>query len=266
MTWHLTEDALARYGNGAARGAEAASAEAHFVQCAACRAAVATFADNARLDRVLTDVVDVLDRPRQGPVERLLRAFRVPDGTARLLVATPALRMSWLLSVLGAVAFAVAAARGNDGDHVFLVLAPVLPVLGVALAYGPLVDDAYELGVAAPFSGLRLMLLRAGSVLATTVVMTALGAFALPGSALVAGWLLPALTLTVVTLALGTAWDTTRAAGVVSAVWLIGTSYALRRHVDVDGAAMQILCLLLLIGGAALLAARRDRYEREVGA
>lgn len=266
MTWHLSPEAVTRYGTGVARGAEAASAEAHLVTCAACRTAVAPYADTSRLDRVLADVTDVLDRPRPGVIERALRLLHVPDGTARLLVATPSLRTSWLLSVLGALAFAVLAARGNDGDVVFLVLAPVLPVVGVALAYGPLVDDAYDITVAAPFGGLRLVLLRAGSVLATTVLMTALGAAALPGSALVAGWLLPALALTVVTLALGTAWGTTRAAAVVAGLWLAGTSVAVRRDLDVDGPPTQLLCLLLLLAGAALLAARGDRYEREVGA
>lgn len=266
MTWHLTAEAVTRYGNGTAHAAEAASAEAHLVRCGACRDAVAAFADGARLDRVLAGVVDVLDQPRPGVVERLLRAAGIPGATARLLAATPALRTSWLLSVLGSLVFAVLAARGNDGDHLLLLLAPVLPVLGVALAYGPLVDDTYEVGVAAPFGGLRLVLLRAGTVLATTVGMTLAGALAMGDTALVAGWLLPALALTVVTLALGTTWDTTRAAAAVCGAWLLGTTAALRRDIDVGGPATQLLCLLLLLGGAALLAARHDRYERGVGA
>ena len=265
MTWHLSPEAVTRYGTGVARGAEAASAEAHLVTCASCRTAVAPYADTSRLDRVLADVTDVLDRPRPGAIERALHLLHVPDGTARLLVATPAMRLSWLLSIAGALVFALFAARGGEVEE-FVLLAPVLPVLGVAIAYGPAIDGAFEVTVAAPFSGLRLLLLRAGTVLAATAGMTGLASLALPGSAMVAVWLLPALALTAATLALGTSWDTTRAAATVGGGWLLSVTAAIRRDVDVTGPATQLLCLLLLVAAATVLAARRDRYEQGVGA
>ena len=261
MTWHLDPEALARYGTGLASGAEAASAEAHLLRCETCRTAVAGYADTTRLDLVLANVTDALDRPRVGPVERLLRAVGVPDGTARVLVATPALRVSWLLSVLAVLAFAVVAARSDGDADPFLVLAPVLPVIGVAIAYGRGTDPTFEIAVAAPFSGLRLVLLRAGSVLAATVLFAGLSALLLPDSGAVAAWLLPALALTVATLALGTTWDPVRAASLVGGTWVIGTTYALRRDLDVGGASTQFGCLLLLAGAAIVVAVRRDRYE-----
>lgn len=262
MTWHLDPHAIARYGTGVARGADAASTEAHLVRCAACRAAVAPYADTARLDRVFADVVDAVGRPRPRGAERVLRALRVPDGTARIVAATPALRVSWLLAVLAALAFAVLAAHSGDGTDVFVVLAPVLPVLGVAIAYGPGFDPAYEIAVAAPFGGLRLVLLRAGAVLGTTAAATAAVSWALPGGLVLGAWLLPALALCVTTLAAGTAFDPVRAAALVGGSWLLVTITALRRDLDVSGPGARLLCLLLLLAAAAVLAVRHDRYER----
>lgn len=266
MTWHLEPAALARYGTGVARGAEAASAEAHLVRCASCRAAVAPYADTVRLDRVFAEVADAVDRPRVRAAERVARAFGVHEGTARVLAATPALRGSWLFAIVAVLSFAVAAAYGGGEADLFVVLAPVLPVLGVAVAYGPGVDPAYEIAVAAPFGGLRLVLLRAGAVLATTVTATAAMAWALPGGPALVAWLLPALALCGATLAVGTSWDPTRAAALVGGSWLLVTTVALKRDLDVSGPHARLLCLLLLAVAGAVLAARRDRYERGVRA
>ena len=55
----------------------------------------------------------------------------------------------------------------------FLVLAPLLPLAGVAAAYGRDVDPTYEIGLAAPMRSFGLLLVRALAVLATTSVMAA---------------------------------------------------------------------------------------------
>ncbi len=265
MTWHLDVTALARYASGAAAGAEAASAEAHLLRCDACRSGVATYVDDARLRGVFADVVDVLDAPRPGGVEPQLRAPGVRDETARQLLATPAMRASWLLSVLAALVFAVAAAWSEGNEDLFLAVAPILPVVGVAFAYGRSVDPAYEITVAAPFGGFRLLLLRASAAVAATTVMTlAIGVF-LPAG-MVGAWLLPALALTTLTLAASTVWDVTRAAAYVGSTWVVAVGLAARWDRDVVGPPTQLVSLLLVAGGIALLAARRDRLEREVDA
>jgi hypothetical protein len=267
MTWHLDDEALARYAAGEARTSEAASAEAHLLRCAACRSAVAPRADAARLAAVFEDVVDVLDAPRAGRLERLLRATGVRPATARLLVATPALRASWLLAVAGALAFAVAAVtRGPESRYVFLALAPLLPVLGVALAYGPEADPAYDVAVAAPYGGFRLLLLRTAAVVATTTAGTLAATVFLPDARLAAAWLLPALALTTATLVAGTVWTPAGAAAFVGVCWLTVLAVAARIGADVTDARGQVTYAVLLAAGAALLAARRDRYEREAGA
>jgi hypothetical protein len=43
--------------------------------------------------------------------------------------------------------------------------APLVPLVGVAVAYGPEADPAHELTATAPYSGLRLVLLRTAAVL-----------------------------------------------------------------------------------------------------
>ena len=86
---------------------------------------------------------------------------------------------------------------------IFLTLAPLLPVAGVALSYGPAADPAYELTLAAPYSVLRLVLLRSVAVVTCTVALTAIGALALADNGWQAvAWLLPALALSAATLAL----------------------------------------------------------------
>jgi len=266
MTWHLDDDVLARYAAGTARTSEAASAEAHLVGCAQCRAAVTPHADPARLDTVFANLTDVLDMPRAGLVERLLRAVHVRPATARLLVATPALRTSWVLSIAGALAFAVAAVQqGSESRHLFLALAPLLPVLGVAIAYGRDADPAYDVTVASPYGGFRLVLLRTAAVVATTSVLTLLTAVVVPDAGLAAAWLLPALALTTATLVAATVWRPAASAAVVASCWLTVVVVAARTDADVSDARGQATYAVLLAVAAAVLAARRDRFEREVG-
>ena len=145
--------------------------------------------------------------PRRGR-GRLVR-LGVPEHLARLLGATPALRASWLLGCALVLAFAAwAATRRADGLVVFLMLAPLLPVAGVAAAFGPDVDPSYEIGLAAPMRSFGLLLLRALAVLVTTTVMAGIAALALPGlQPSAAAWLLPSLGLTLASIALGEAFE-----------------------------------------------------------
>jgi hypothetical protein len=57
--------------------------------------------------------------------------------------------------------FAVLAAQvgsGPDASLAFLTVAPLLPLAGIAMAYGPGIDPTYEIGLAAPMRSLRLLL------------------------------------------------------------------------------------------------------------
>ena len=181
MSWHAEPQLLEAYARGKIDPARAFSIEAHVLECGECRMRAAALVDDARLARVWAAVEARVDRPRRTPVESLLVRAGVRGHVARLLAATPSLTLSWLTAVSLCLLFAVAAAHvGPRGLVVFLALAPLLPLAGVAVAYGPGVDPTYELSVASPMRGFRLLLLRAGAVLTTTIVLVGVAALALP--------------------------------------------------------------------------------------
>jgi hypothetical protein len=204
MSWHIDEATLARYASGGTTAAVAASTEAHLTGCADCRARLVPDVDTGRLDAIWAEVEQRVDLVSLPWLDRTLVRFGQPEETARLLAATPSMSASWLAAIAPAVVFAVSAAESSaTGLVVFLTLAPMLPVAGVAAAYGREADPAYELAVASPYSLLRLLLVRSVAVVGTTDALTAVGGLLLADSGWrAAAWLLPALALSAVTLAL----------------------------------------------------------------
>ena len=159
------------------------------------------------------------------------------------------------------------------GGSWLALVAPVLPVLGVGLAYGPGLDPAFELTAATPSGGLRLVLWRTVSVLLVAVpaalLVQATGLVGPLGAARfgdasprLAAWLTPALVLTLATLALGSLVGLPRASWLVGAVWALGALLPVLAGaappllVAVPDAAWLTagLCSVLLVIG------RRDRY------
>ena len=222
--WHADGEVLAAYRDGRLDTAGRWSVEAHLTSCAACRLQARALVDPARLRRLRATLVEAVDVPRTGMVERLLVRLGVADHTARLLAATPALRGSWLLAVAATLAFAVLAAwvsRGPDATLGFLCVAPLLPLAGIAVAYGPGIDPTYEIGLAAPLRSLRLLLLRAATVLGTSTLLAAAASLALPRLGWgAAAWLLPSLGLTACSLALATTVEPLRAIGITAGAWV----------------------------------------------
>lgn len=259
--WHLEPTLVARYAAGRVGGSTAASVEAHLLGCAGCRKALGPAVDPARLSAVWDEVVDRMDAPRPTLVERLLLLLRVDDGTARLVASAPALTASWLVAVVATLTFALLAAdAGQRGVMIFLALAPILPVAGVAAAYGREVDPTYDIGLAAPYSTFRLLLLRASAVLASTMLLAGVGALLLPVSGWVAAaWLLPSLALTAATLAASTRVDPVWAAGAIVGSWLFAVFTAYRSTGSpyaAFGVSGQLLCFTLLVLSAAVLTRR----------
>ncbi|MGW2618610.1 zf-HC2 domain-containing protein [Streptomyces sp. NPDC001500] len=221
MTWHVAEDDLRAYAQGELAPPLLWSADAHLTGCARCRARLAEAADPVALDAAWERLDAELDAPRPGPVERLLTRLGVADHTARLLAATPVLRRSWLLSVLFLLVMTVLAVRVVDRPTLFLALAPLLPLAGVALSYGPSLDPTYEMAVVAPLHGFRLLMIRTVAVLTAGLVFNGLATLALPGYGLLAlAWLLPALALTGAGLALSTRLGSVLAPALVGGGWL----------------------------------------------
>jgi anti-sigma factor RsiW len=267
MTWHVQSELLARYASGDIEEAQAFSVESHLPTCARCREQIAELVDDGLLARSWEAIEDRLDAPRRGPVEAGLMRLGMREHVARLLGATPALRLSWLLSCALVLAFAVwAASQREAGVYWFLVFAPLLPLAGVAAAYGPEVDPTYEVGLAAPLGSFPLLLLRATAVLVTTTAMASVAALALPGlHGSAAAWLLPSLGLTLAGLALATRMSALAACGSLGLAWLLVGWLGWRlahQPLDVFGAPAQLACVIVVVTSVLVLSRNADGFER----
>ena len=270
MTWHVQPDLLRAYASDDIDVPHAFSVEAHLLSCAACRSAMGHVVELPELDRVWARIDQAVVTPRQTLVERFLSLVGVSDHSARLLAATPSLQASWFLAIVAVLAFAVGTAYGaRDGYLLFLAVAPLLPLAGVAAAYGPGIDPTYEIGLAAPMRSFRLLLIRATGVLTVTMILAAGAALLLPGSDWrVAAWLLPSLGLVTSSLALSTVTGPLRAATAVGSVWLacvvasVASSAGRDVLPSVFGELAQIVFLAVTVVGVGVLVARRDRFER----
>lgn len=275
-TWHADPDMLRRYAAEDLDDVRASSLEAHLLTCEQCREALATSTRiSSTLDTVWHRIETAVDAPRPGIVERALLRLGVHEHVARLLAATTSLRLSWILAEAVAIGTAALAANGAaDTDRAtpflffFLVLSALAPVAGVAAAFGPGVDPSYEIGVAAPLRSDRLLFIRASAVLCASIVIAGVAALALPGTDLtVAVWLLPAISLTLATLALATWIQPIIAASVVGLTWVILAAVA--SIAGADPLAMfhiggQLSLMGLVIGSVVVLAFRHSAYEGRI--
>ncbi|WP_327008317.1 zf-HC2 domain-containing protein [Dactylosporangium sp. NBC_01737] len=220
--WHLQDCDLHAYAGGELGGPLLWSVEAHLAACAPCRDRLhgcVSRTDPRLVEDGWARVDAALDAPVPGPVERLLLLLGVPDHTARLLAATPALRLSWLVAVAVTLATTAAIARFAD-PIVFLAAAPLLPLAGVAASFGPGIDPTYEMALVAPMQSFRLLLLRCVAVVSANTVLCGLASLAMPHVGFgAAGWFLPSLALTVLTLLLAPRFGTVAAACAVGAGW-----------------------------------------------
>lgn len=291
----LPPDLVAAYAAGSLGGQAAWSVETHLPGCPFCRDVLAAGrpADQTRLDRNWAVLQVRLALPAPGPVRRVLRRCGVSDGIVALLAATPSLRRSWLAGValvlLAALGAAWAAAvvtgpavHGSAGSDLaapgaavaavgqlawnllpYLVLAPLLPLAAVAVAFSAVIDPAYHLAIAAPMPKARLLLIRSVAVISATLVPTVLVGLALPGPWwLAAVALLPALALCMVALALGTVAGPTRGAIAAGLCWLAAiaaTGLAARGTALIFGPGGQFAALAVLAVAVAVLVSRR-RY------
>jgi hypothetical protein len=267
--WHLDPEAIRRYVREAVPPDLAASAEAHLMKCAACRDVLASYVDAGRAESIWHEVADRVDAPRRSWSERILVRLGVGEATARLVAATPTLRGPWLLAVAGVLALAAWAAQVDERFlRMFLVVAPLGPLAGVALAFVGGLDPTREIGLAAPFSGLRLLLIRTAAVLTVTEPIVAAAGLALPGSNWpAAAWLLPTAGLTGAALALTGRMTPVVAVGVVAGAWVLVTApITLAGRLDLTfGIGAQVFWLAVAIGGGIWLAVTRNTVTIKLG-
>jgi hypothetical protein len=253
-TWHVDATVLESYARGRTTPVGGASVEAHLMECRECAALLRELMPAEPLDRAWAAIRAHVEEPRAGVAERLLTALGLSSDSARLLTAVPAFRGAWLLGVFTVLVFAGGAAVFADdtGLTLFLVVAPLIPVAGVAASFGGDADPAHELVTVTPYSSVRLLLLRTAGVLLTSVPVTMLLGLALPGPAwLAVAWLTPAAAGIALTLAVSPHFDATTTATVISVLW---TAAVLTAHHLGDPAEVVEPLMQLVLAAVALMA------------
>jgi len=265
MTWHLSAHTLRSYLAGAVVETAAWSVEAHLTECERCRALLAGL-----------DTVDEARRQRLDHGWARLAAALPPQGAVRagtrwrearmLLAGGPAARWAWLMACATVLVLAAALGAVDTNRIPWLgVIAPLVPVLGVAASYGSRLDAAYEVIAATPAGGLRLLLVRTASVLAATIPLALLAGY-VSGYGSPAPWLLACLALVLATMALGTAIGIERAAAVLTAGWVVAVSSTLldpswRRPPVLTSDAMPWMLAVAAVA-AMVIAIRRESFNQ----
>ncbi|MGW3203389.1 zf-HC2 domain-containing protein [Streptomyces sp. NPDC001135] len=223
-------------------------------------------------------------RRRPAPVSRPQPSAPVSRLVRLLWAAGPAVRGAWLpaVFVVAAGALGLAYGAGFPGARALLLaVAPVVPVAGIALSYGPHADPLHEVAAATPGGGLRLALTRTVAVLAVSLPLLTLTGLLLPasGAPAAAAWLLPGLALALGSLALASFVGCRAAALVTGGGWLAavlgpvpaapgataGARLAEQLSRCLDGGGVQSAWAAAAVLSAVLLTARRPAYDRPLG-
>jgi hypothetical protein len=174
------------------------------------------------LSRVWTGVAAEVWRRRPGPAERLAARLLRSPGLARALVTTPSLLLGWLIATLIVLAAGAAATLGTGTPYVAL-FAPAVAGAGIAYAYGPGIDPAWELSQSTAVSDRMVLLVRALAVFGLNAAagLAAAAASGVSGSAAAVtfGWLVPMTAVCALALAAATV---SRSANVGAAAGMSG--------------------------------------------
>ena len=160
------------------------------------------------LGRVWLGVAAQVWRRRPGLAERAAGRLLRSPGLARALVTTPSLLAGWLLATAVVLMAGLFATLGTGTPYVPL-LAPAVAGAGIAYAYGPGIDPAWELSRSMEVSDRMVLLARALTVFAVNAALglaaAAAGAAAVPTAAAVTfGWLVPMTAVCALALAAAT--------------------------------------------------------------
>ncbi len=195
---------------------------AHVAGCADCQARAGLDGLDVDLDTVWIGVAaEVWARP-VGAIERLAGRLLGSAGLARALVTTPSLVVSWIVASAVVLAVGVLATRSTGTPWVAL-LAPALAGAGIAYAYGPGIDPAFELSQTMAISDRMVLLVRSLAVFGVNALLGVLASlFAVGAQGITLGWLMPMTAVAALALAAATLARSANA-GVAAALagWLI---------------------------------------------
>lgn len=223
MSQHPNEQAIADYQSGALADADTLALERHLEHCHQCRERLTD--EPVWVEASWHQLQSAVRQPKPYWLQRSLSALGVSDDTASLVATSPAFRPAWILSVfIVLVATAVVSsvvAKEPDGFMPFLVVAPLVPVLGVVLSYSSRRDPIYVITMLTPNGGLRLLLQRTLTVTAISLLLTVGPGLVFMPADLSIAWLLPAIATTSCTLAFGTVLALPIAGTIVGTGWLL---------------------------------------------
>jgi hypothetical protein len=221
------------------------------------------------LERVWIGVTGEILAREIGPVERLAaRALRSP-GLARALVATPSLVVSWIVATVVVLCIGVVASQQTGTPWVSLI-SPALAGAGIAYAYGPGIDPAFELSQSLAVSHRLVLLTRGLSVFGLNALLGVIASLVAEGaSGVTFGWLVPMTAVSALALAAATV---SRSANVGVAIALgawsivvLGKAYPERyMAAAVDPGLLTPVYLAITIGCIALALFATSGHRNEV--
>ncbi len=156
------------------------------------------------LSRVWLGVAAQVWRRQPGRAERVAARLLRSPGLARALVTTPSLLLGWLIATVVILLAGVGFTLGTGTPWVALV-APAVAAAGIAYAYGPGIDPAWELSQSMAVSDRMVLLVRALAVFGLNAAL-GLAASAASGAAAAVtfGWLVPMTAVCALALAAAT--------------------------------------------------------------
>ena len=156
------------------------------------------------LGRVWLGVATEVWRRRPGRLERVAGRLLRSPGLARALLTTPSLLVPWLIASVVVLGAGAAATLGT-GKPLVALMAPAVAAAGIAYAYGPGIDPAWELSQSMAVSDRMVLLVRALAVFALNAAL-GLAASAASGTAAAVtfGWLVPMTAVCALALAAAT--------------------------------------------------------------
>jgi hypothetical protein len=174
------------------------------------------------LDRVWTSVAAEVWRRHPGRIERAATRLLRSPGLARALLTTPSLLLPWLISTVVVFGVGTLVSLGPGQSLVWLI-APAVAAVGIAFAYGPGIDPAWELSSSCALPDRMVLLTRAVAVFALNAVLGLLASVASgAAAALTFGWLIPMTAVCALALAVAVAAKSaTVGAGAGVAAWVI---------------------------------------------